>query len=109
MTWIKLANDSSPEKTIALVGLMARTCNPSAQEAEEGGLLAGGQPDLHSDGLKQNRKLEQREKKSIARGRLNLMLVPEYSNMLIEMLCYQENRFFYFAFCSTHNYLSSLS
>lgn len=41
---------------------MVHTCNPSAQEAEKGRLLAGGQPDLHSDCLKQNRKLEQRGK-----------------------------------------------
>lgn len=77
---------------------MACTCNPSAQEAEEGGLLAGGQPDLHSDCLKQNRKLEQREKNLLPGEDLNLMLVPEYSSMLIEMLCYQENRFFILPF-----------
>lgn len=41
---------------------MVRTCNPHAQEAEKGGLLAGGQPDLHSVYVKQSRKLEQRGK-----------------------------------------------
>lgn len=41
---------------------MVWTCNSHAQEAEKGGLLAGGQPDLHSVYLKQSRKIEQRGK-----------------------------------------------